>query len=83
MRPPALPRRRDFADKREGTQADLVATHALCEDLERQRRQEMAEHSRRVARDKRQLEKTAEEALLAARRAELAKTKARWSSKQG
>ena len=69
----------DFADKREGTQADLVATHALCEDLERQRRQEMAEHSRRVARDKRQLEQTAEEALLAARRAELAKTKARLS----
>ena len=69
----------DFADKREGTTADLVATHALCEDLERQRRQEMADHSRKVARDKRQLEKTAEEALLAARRAELAKTKARLS----
>mmetsp|Transcript_21463 Transcript_21463/g.56079 ORF Transcript_21463/g.56079 Transcript_21463/m.56079 type:complete len:492 (-) Transcript_21463:10-1485(-) len=69
----------DFAEKREGTQAELVATHALCEDLERQRRQEQEEHSRKVARDKRQLEKTAEEALLAARRAELAKTKARLS----
>ena len=57
----------------------LVATHALCEDLERQRRQEMADHSRKVARDKRQLEQTAEAALLEARRAELAKTKARLS----
>ena len=69
----------DFAERRESTQAELVATHALCEDLERQRRQEMAEHSRRVARDKRQLEQTAEAALLEARRAELAKTKARLS----
>ena len=73
----------DFAERREGTTADLVATHALCEDLERQRRQEMAEHSRRVARDKRQLEQTAEGALLAARRAELAKTKARLSRTRG
>ena len=69
----------DFAERRESTQAELVATHALCEDLERQRRQEMAEHSRKVARDKRQLEQTAEAALLEARRAELAKTKARLS----
>ena len=69
----------DFAERRESTQAELVATHALCEDLERQRRQEQEDHSKRVARDKRQLEKTAEEALLAARRAELAKTKARLS----
>ena len=69
----------DFAEQRESTQAELVATHALCEDLERQRRQEMAEHSRKVARDKRQLEQTAEAALLEARRAELKKTKARLS----
>ena len=69
----------DFAERREGTTAELVATHALCEDLERQRRQEQEDHSRRVARDKRQLEQTAEAALLEARRAELAKTKARLS----
>ena len=50
----------DFAERRESTTADLVATHALCEDLERQRRQEQEDHSRKVARDKRQLEKTAE-----------------------
>ena len=30
----------DFAQNRDGTTAELVATHALCEDLERQRRQE-------------------------------------------
>lgn len=68
-----------FAAGRDGLGADLVSMHALCEDLERRRRKAKTEHAANVDRDRKRLEKTARDALLAARRAALKATKARLS----
>ena len=73
----------DFAeDARAQKPSSRPRRTRFCEDLERQRRQEMADTASRVARDKRQLEKTAE-AAVSRSAAELAKTKARLSETRG